>query len=107
MFAATSAQDKKEKKNKKKDQPKLTVVEVQEAPIVVPVVVPQKPANGSLFTDNSIMEIFCATLKPGRLAIWFLSMSSKKARQPSNRARREIAIREVLPESCRFSMLFR
>jgi flagellar L-ring protein precursor FlgH len=53
MFVAASAQDKKEKKNKKKDQPKLTVVEVQEAPIVVPVVVLQKPANGSLFTDNS------------------------------------------------------
>jgi len=48
------AQDKKEKKKKKKDQPKLTVVEVKETPPVAPVVEKAKPANGSLFSDNSV-----------------------------------------------------
>jgi flagellar L-ring protein FlgH len=48
------AQDKKEKKKKKKDQPKLTVVEVQEKPPAPAVVERPKPANGSLFSDNSV-----------------------------------------------------
>ncbi len=53
MFSAT-AQDKKEKQRKKKDQPKLTVVEVQPTPPIAPPVEQLKPANGSLFTDNSV-----------------------------------------------------
>lgn len=53
LFSSSAlAQDKKEKK-KKKNQPKLTIVEVQETPPVVPASTPQKPQNGSLFTDNS------------------------------------------------------
>lgn len=51
---AAIGQTKPAKKSKKKDQPKLTVVEVNEAPPVVPEVVVMRPTNGSLFTDNAI-----------------------------------------------------
>lgn len=51
--AAVISQTKPAKKSKKKDQPKLTVVEVNEAPPVVPDVVILRPTNGSLFTDNA------------------------------------------------------
>lgn len=54
MCFAAVAQNKKEKKRKKKDQPKLTVVEIEKTPPVAPIVEPLKPANGSLFTDNSV-----------------------------------------------------
>lgn len=50
---AQGTSGKKEKKQKKRDRPTLTVVEVQEKPILTPPVIAQKPANGSLFTDNS------------------------------------------------------
>lgn len=50
----TFAQDKKGKKQQKTDQPKLTVVEVREAPPMAPEVEHQKPLNGSLFTDNTV-----------------------------------------------------
>lgn len=53
LFSALNAQTKKEKKAKKKDQPTLTVVQVQEKQPVAPITTPVKPANGSLFTDNS------------------------------------------------------
>ena len=52
FFRIAQAQDKKEKK-KSKTQPKLTVVEIQEPPPVVPIPEPQKPPNGSLFTDGA------------------------------------------------------
>lgn len=50
---AVIGQDKKEKKKKSNEPPKLTVVEVLDVPPVVPVPTPQKPANGSLFTDSA------------------------------------------------------
>lgn len=53
LVPAVFAQHKKDKKKKKKGQPTLTVVEVQDVPPVPPAVEVQKPANGSLFTDNS------------------------------------------------------
>ena len=53
MVFGVNGQTKKEKKPKKKDQPVLTVVEVQPTPPVAPPIEVQKPANGSLFTDNS------------------------------------------------------
>ncbi len=53
MVFGVNGQTKKEKEKKKKDQPVLTVVEVQPTPPVAPSVEVQKPANGSLFTDNS------------------------------------------------------
>src|SRR6266700_2727504 len=53
-FFAVSAQDKKKSKKQKKSQPDLAVVHVQETPLAVPVAPPQKPANGSLFTDNTV-----------------------------------------------------
>src|SRR4051812_44758830 len=69
LFTALSvtAQDTKEKKKKKNDQPKLTVVEVAEKPPVIPVPEPQKPANGSLFTDSSVNGNLLADFKAGRL----------------------------------------
>ncbi|MBS1792352.1 MAG: flagellar basal body L-ring protein FlgH [Acidobacteria bacterium] len=45
--------DKKDKKKKNKSVPQLTVVQVEEKPPVIPVPPPQKPSNGSLFTDNA------------------------------------------------------
>jgi len=54
VIAAVNPQDRQQRRNKKKNQPKLTVVEVQETPVVVATPTPVKPANGSLFTDNSV-----------------------------------------------------
>ena len=53
---AVSAQEteKKVKKAKKNDQPKLTVVEVQPTKPAVPIAEVQKPTNGSLFTENAV-----------------------------------------------------
>ena len=48
----TAAQDKKSKK-KLKEQPKLAVVQIEEAAPVILIPEPQKPANGSLFTDGA------------------------------------------------------
>src|SRR5205823_14908862 len=53
-LVSASAQTDKKQKNKKKDAPKLSVVEVAETPPVAPPVVALKPANGSLYTDNSV-----------------------------------------------------
>ena len=53
-FTATNAQGKKEKKPKRKEQPKLTVVEIAKAPPISTPVENAKPTNGSLFTDNSV-----------------------------------------------------
>lgn len=50
--AVSQEKDKKDKK-KKKAEPELTVVEVRETPPVYPEFVPQKPANGSLFTAGA------------------------------------------------------
>ncbi|MEP6850023.1 MAG: flagellar basal body L-ring protein FlgH [Acidobacteriota bacterium] len=53
--AGVSAQGKKKsKKNLKKDQPNLSVVQVRESPPVAPVVEREKPANGSLYTDGTV-----------------------------------------------------
>lgn len=54
VFGAAFGQTKKVKKPKKNDQPKLSVVEVNEKPPVVPAVEVMKPTNGSLFTDNAV-----------------------------------------------------
>jgi flagellar L-ring protein precursor FlgH len=53
-LVSASAQTDKKKKNKKKDAPKLSVVEVAETPPVAPPVIAIKPANGSLYTDNAV-----------------------------------------------------
>ena len=53
ISVSAQQKEKKVKKPKHNDQPKLTVVEVKEAPPIVPVAEVQKPTNGSLFTDNS------------------------------------------------------
>lgn len=47
---AVLAQD---KKKKNKSVPKLTVVQVEEKPPAIPAPEKQKPANGSLFTENA------------------------------------------------------
>lgn len=51
LAVGASAQDKKKKGPK--GTPKLTVVEVTDAPPQIVVVAPPRPTNGSLFTDNS------------------------------------------------------
>lgn len=61
------AQDKKDKKKKQNDQPKLTVVEVLDAPPVAPTPPPQKPANGSLFTDNAVNGNLLGDFKAQRI----------------------------------------
>lgn len=50
LCAVSQAQDKKSKK-KLKEQPKLAVVQIEDAPPQITVPEPQKPENGSLFTD--------------------------------------------------------
>ncbi len=50
--AVFPAQDKKSK-NKLKEQPKLAVVEIEDAPPVAPTPVSPPPANGSLFSDGA------------------------------------------------------
>ncbi|HEX3102235.1 MAG TPA: flagellar basal body L-ring protein FlgH, partial [Pyrinomonadaceae bacterium] len=52
LFVTVSSQTTKEKKNKKNDQPKLTVVEIHPQP--TPVFVEYPRTNGSLFTENSV-----------------------------------------------------
>jgi flagellar L-ring protein precursor FlgH len=55
-FSATFSQEKenkKEKKKKNKSVPQLSIVQVEEKPPLIPVPVPVKPSNGSLFTDNA------------------------------------------------------
>lgn len=57
LTGAISAQDKESKKSKKKrnkSQPELKIVQFEETPPVVETPAPQKPANGSLFTDNAM-----------------------------------------------------
>jgi flagellar L-ring protein precursor FlgH len=61
------AQKKKDKKLKKTDQPVLTVVEVRPTPPVAPPVAVQKPANGSLFTDNSTNGNLLRDFKAGQV----------------------------------------
>lgn len=53
-LAAQDKPDKKQKKKKNKDVPELKVVSVSETAPVIPTQTPQKPANGSLFTDNAM-----------------------------------------------------
>lgn len=53
--ALLSAQEKPEKKkDKKRSEPKLTVVEVSEKPPIPPTAETSKPTNGSLYTDTSV-----------------------------------------------------
>lgn len=62
------AQDKKDKKKKTtKDAPKLTVVEVVDVPPTTPVPPPQKPANGSLFTDSAVNGNLLSDFKAQRI----------------------------------------
>jgi flagellar L-ring protein precursor FlgH len=68
LLTSVSAQKDKKKKNKKnKNQPELTVVKIEETapPPVTPE--PQKPANGSLFTDNSVNGNLLADFKARRV----------------------------------------
>ncbi len=51
LVPTASAQD---KKKKPKGQPKLSVVELDDAPPQVIVVAPPRPTNGSLFVDGSV-----------------------------------------------------
>jgi flagellar L-ring protein FlgH len=51
--SAAFAQEGKKDKKRKGSEPPLTVVEVQDAPPVYAVPIPQKPANGSLFTESA------------------------------------------------------
>lgn len=53
VSAAFAQEDSQKDKKKKGSEPKLTVVEVQDAPPVYAVPIPQKPANGSLFTESA------------------------------------------------------
>jgi flagellar L-ring protein FlgH len=53
-FLPAMAQGKKKKKKDDNAGPKLSVVTVRETPPVAPAPVRQKPANGSLYTDDSI-----------------------------------------------------
>lgn len=54
FFAASGQEKKKGKKHKKTSQPDLAVVQIKETPLVAPAGAVQRPANGSLFTDNSV-----------------------------------------------------
>jgi flagellar L-ring protein precursor FlgH len=55
-LTVAQAQDKKSKKNKLKEQPKLAIVQIEEPPLPTPTVTTVdeiiKPANGSLFSDS-------------------------------------------------------
>ncbi len=51
---AQDKKDKKDKKNKNKPEPELTVVKIEQPQPVIQMPEPQKPANGSLFTDNGL-----------------------------------------------------
>lgn len=54
LTSSTLAQETEKKKKKKKSSaPELTVVEVAQRPPVPQTPAPQKPSNGSLFTDNA------------------------------------------------------
>lgn len=64
---AINAQDKKDKKKKSKEPPKLTVVEVLDVPPAIPTPTPQKPANGSLFTDSAVNGNLLGDFKAGRV----------------------------------------
>lgn len=67
LLASVSAQDKKEKKKKNKNQPELTVVKIEETPALIETPEPQKPANGSLFTDTSVNGNLLADFKARRV----------------------------------------
>ncbi len=67
LLSGVSAQDKKEKKKKNKNQPELTVVKIEETSPQVQMPEPQKPANGSLFTDNSVGGNLLADFKARRV----------------------------------------
>lgn len=56
------AQDKKDK-----GKPELTVVKIEDAPPTVETPAPQKPANGSLFTDNATNGNLLADFKARRV----------------------------------------
>ena len=61
-----AAQDKKEKKKKKNKQPALAVVTIEDPPVVIAPPA-QKPANGSLFTDDAVGGSLLADFKAGRV----------------------------------------
>ncbi len=65
LLSGVSAQDKKKKK--KTSQPELTVVKIEETAPQVIAPEPQKPANGSLFTDNSVNGNLLADFKARRV----------------------------------------
>jgi flagellar L-ring protein FlgH len=89
-FAATTAQDKDKKKKKKTDQPDLTVVEVAEKPPVIPIPEPQKPANGSLFTDQSMNGNLLVDFKAGRLGdLVFIDIVETNSANVASGAKRE------------------
>ena len=88
---AINAQDKdKKKKKKNNDQPVLTVVEVAEKPPVIPIPEPQKPANGSLFTDQSMNGNLLVDFKAQRLGdLVFIDIVETNSATVSSGAKRE------------------
>jgi flagellar L-ring protein precursor FlgH len=61
LLLSVSAQD------KNKSQPELTVVKIEDAPPTVETPAPQKPANGSLFTDSATNGNLLADFKARRV----------------------------------------
>lgn len=56
-----------DKKKKPELPPNLTVVEIQDPAPVAPVIEPQKPANGSLFTDGAVSANLFKDFRAGQI----------------------------------------
>ena len=67
LASGAQAQDKKAKKKKNKNQPALTVVKIEDVPPAAQAAPPQKPANGSLFTDGAANGSLLVDFKAGRV----------------------------------------
>ncbi len=67
LLLSVSAQDKNEKKKKDKSKPELTVVKIEEPQPIIEIPAPQKPANGSLFTDTATNGNLLADFKARRI----------------------------------------
>ncbi len=67
LIVSAPAQDKKDKKKKNKNQPALTVVKIEDVPPAAQAPPPQKPANGSLFTDGAANGSLLVDFKAGRV----------------------------------------
>ncbi|MEZ5425370.1 MAG: flagellar basal body L-ring protein FlgH [Pyrinomonadaceae bacterium] len=67
LTSGVFAQNKKEKKKRDKNRPKLTVVKIEDAPPTIPVPEPQKPANGSLFSTDGMNANLLVDFKARRI----------------------------------------